>query len=186
MSHLARVIHRRPRRAQVLCAALIALIAPTLVWIGGSSAGPAIVRPGAVSKTVANVPTGKTDAVDLTDIPCTVSPSYTDMPGTAVTFKVGGTAPRPVIVLMQGQWFLPNDGVTVRIRLLIDNVVQSGPTDVLIAERPAGVALESGTHGFNFVSNALAPGPHTAKIQWHDNGVNFGCVTNRSLIVMHK
>jgi hypothetical protein len=187
MSQVAQAIHRRPRLVRLVYAALFVLIAPTLIWIGRSSAGPAgPAHSGAVSKTVANVPTGKADAIDRTDIPCTVSPNYTDMPATSVTFKLGGTAPRPVLVLMEGQWFLPNDGVTIRIRLLIDGVVQSGPTDVLVAERPAGVALIDGTHGFNFVSDPLVPGTHTAKIQWHDNGVNFGCVTNRSLIVLHK
>jgi hypothetical protein len=177
----------RARRAQLVCAALFALMGPALIWIGRSSAGPAgRAHPGAVSRRVTNVPTGKADAVTLTDIPCTVSPNYTDMPGTSVTFTLGGTAPRPVLVLLQGQWFLPNDGVTVRVGLVIDGVVQTGPTDVLVAERPTGVALTDATHGFNFVSDALAPGTHTAKIQWHDNGVNFGCVSNRSLIVMHK
>jgi hypothetical protein len=187
MSQLAQAIHRRPRRSQLVCAALFALMAPTLIWIGRSSAGPAgLAQPGAISKTVANVPTGKADAVSLTDIPCTISPNYTDMPGTSVTFKLGGTAPRPVLVLLEGQWFFPNEGVTVRVRLVIDGVVQSGPTEVLVAERPTGVALVDGTHGFNFVSDTLFAGTHTAKIQWHDNGVNFGCVTNRTLIVMHK
>jgi hypothetical protein len=108
------------------------------------------------------------------------------MPGTSVTFNLPGPAPRPLIVLLQGEWFLPNDGVQVRVRLLIDGLVPSGPTDVLVAERPSGVALDFGTHGFNFVSDQLSPGTHTAKVQWHDNGVNFGCITQRSLIVMHK
>jgi hypothetical protein len=188
MSDLAPTIRRRPRRALFVCAALFAISAPALVWIGRSSAGPATpAHPATVSKAFANVPTGKADAVDVSDdIPCTVSPNYTDMPGMSATFKLGGAAGRPVLVLMQGQWFLPNDGVTIRIRLVIDGVVQSGSTDVLVAERPTGVALVDGTHGFNFVSDALTPGTHTAKIQWHDNGVNFGCIANRSLIVMHK
>jgi hypothetical protein len=90
-------------------------MASTLIWIGRSSAGPVgWAHPGAVSKTVANVPTGKADAVSLTDIPCTVSPNFTDMPGASVTFKLGGTALRPVLVLLEGQWFLPNEGVAVR------------------------------------------------------------------------
>jgi hypothetical protein len=139
-----------------------------------------------VTKAVANVPTARADAVNAVDIPCTVSPSFTDMPGMSVTFTLGGAVSRRVIVMLQAQWFMPNEGVTVRVRLLIDGVVQSGPTEVLVAERPTGVALIDGTHGFNFISNTLSPGVHTAKIQWHDNGVNFGCATNRSLVVFHK
>jgi hypothetical protein len=42
------------------------------------------------------------------------------------------------------------------------------------------------THGFNFVSDPLAPGTHTATIQWRDNGLGPFCATERSLIVLHK
>jgi hypothetical protein len=188
MSDSPPVVRRRPARAQLACAALIVVLAPTLVWIGRSSAGPSGAEHAArARKTAADIPTGKSDAVDLsTDIPCTVSPNYTDMPGTSVTFKLGGTASRPVIVMLQAQWFMPNEGVEVRVRLKIDNVVQTGSTDVLVAQRPTGISLTTGTHGYNFVSDQLTPGTHTAKIQWHDNGVNSGCVSNRTLIVMHK
>jgi len=182
------IVRRRPTRAQVLCAVAFVVMAPALVWIGRSSArtgGPA--QAARVTKSAANIPTGKSDAVAVSgDIPCTVSPTFTDMPGMSVTFKLAGSASRPVIALVEGQWFMPNEGVDVRIRLLVDNVVQSGPTNVLVAQRPTGVALTDGTHGFNFLSDPLTPGTHTAKIQWHDNGVNSGCVANRSLIVMHK
>jgi hypothetical protein len=181
-------VRHRPRWSHLVVALLVAVVAPMLVWIGRSTAGPGASRPvGAARTTATNIPTGKADAVALSnDIPCTVSPNYTDMPGTSVTFKLGGTAPRPVIVLMQGQWFMPNEGVEVRIRLMVDGIVQSGPNNVLVVERPNGVALTDGSHGFNFLSNPLTPGTHTAKIQWHDNGVNFGCIANRTLIVMHK
>jgi len=186
MSDFQPVIRRRPRWAHVGWAALLAVLAPTLIWIGRSSAGPAAaVHPAIVSKSFANIPTGRSDAVDAVDIPCTVSPNYTDMPGMSVTFRLGGTKPKPVIVLLQAQWYLPNEGVTVRVRLEIDGQV-TGPSEVLLAERPTGVALIDSTHGFDFISDPLQPGAHTAKIQWHDNGVNFGCATNRTLIVMHK
>jgi hypothetical protein len=104
----------------------------------------------------------------------------------AVSFKIGGKKPLPVVVMFQGQWFMPNEGVNVRVQLLIDNVVQSGANDILTVERPSGVSLVDGTHGFNFVSNVLSSGAHTAKLQWRDNGVNFGCIARRTLIVLHK
>ena len=80
MSQFARAIDRRPRRALLVCAAVFFVVAPALIRVGRSSAGPAgRAQPGAASKTVANVPTGKADAIDRTDIPCTVSPGFTDM-----------------------------------------------------------------------------------------------------------
>jgi hypothetical protein len=178
----------RPRTMRLAVAALVVLMAPTLFWIGRSSAGPtARARAGKATKSAVNVPTGKTNAVSISgDIPCTVSPNYADMPGMALTFKLSGTASRPVIVMLQAQWFMPTEGVTVRIRFLVDGVVQSGPTDVLVVERPTGVALTDGAHGFDFLSDPLTPGTHTAKIQWKDNGVGQGCVANRTLLVMHK
>ncbi len=176
----------RQRRRHLLLAALLAVVAPALFWIGRSSAGPAgAAHPAAASRSFANIPTGKSDAADATDLPCTVSPNYTDMPGMSLTFKLGGSTSRPVVVSLQAQWFMPNEGVTIRIRMLIDGVVQ-GPTDVLVVERPTGVSLVDGTHGFDFISNLISPGTHTVKIQWHDNGVSFGCAANRTLIVMHK
>ena len=188
MSELTTAVPRRPRRVRLAIAALVAVAAPTLVWIGRSSAGPGSVHAqrAAATKTAANVPTNKADVVSLGgDIPCTVSPNFTDMPGTFVTFKLGGSAPRPVIVMLQGQWFMPNEGVDVRIRLLVDGSMQT-PTNVLMAQRPTGNSLTDGTHGFDFVTDPLTPGTHTAKIQWHDNGVNQGCITNRTLTVLHK
>jgi hypothetical protein len=188
MSESTATVRHLPRWRHLVVAVLVAVVAPALVWIGRSTARPnAPTHVAAARKTAADVPTGKADAVSLSgDIPCTVSPNYTDMPGMSVTFKLGGSASRPVIVLMQGQWFMPHEGVDVRVRLLVDGAVQSGPTEVLVAQRPAGNSLTDGTHGFDFISNSLTPGTHTAKIQWHDNGVNSGCVANRTLIVMHK
>ncbi|HXJ63112.1 MAG TPA: hypothetical protein VNN79_05110 [Actinomycetota bacterium] len=188
MFELEDIARHRSRTLRFVGAALVVLMAPTLFWIGRSSAGPAVQgRAGKATKSAANVPTGKTNVVSISgDIPCTVSPNYADMPGMAVTFKLGGTASRPVIVMLQAQWFMPTEGVTVRIRFLVDGVVQSGPTDVLVVERPTGVALTDGAHGFDFLSDPLTPGTHTAKIQWKDNGVGQGCVANRTLLVMHK
>lgn len=188
MSESTEPVRRRPRWPHVVVVVLVAVVAPTLVWIGRSTAGPgAATPPRAARTTAANIPTGKADVVALAnDIPCTVSPNYNDMPGMAVTFKLGGTTSRRVVVLMQGQWFMPNEGVNIRIRLLVDGIVQSDPNNVLVVERPTGVSLTDGSHGFNFLSDPLTPGTHTAKIQWHDNGVSSGCITNRTLIVMHK
>ena len=186
MSEPTATVRHRPRRSHLVVAMLVAVVAPALFWIGRSTAGvaPASAR---VARTATNVPTGKANVVALSnDIPCTVSPNYTDMPGTSVTFKLGGNAPQPVVVLMQGQWFMPNEGVNIRIRLLVDGIVQSDPNNVLVVERPCGVSLTDGSHGFNFLSDPPTPGTHTAKIQWHDNGVNSGCIANRTLIVLHK
>jgi hypothetical protein len=42
------------------------------------------------------------------------------------------------------------------------------------------------THGFNFLSDLLAPGLHVARIQWRSVFGTTACVQDRSLIVMHK
>lgn len=43
------------------------------------------------------------------------------------------------------------------------------------------------SHGFNFVSDPVAAGTtHTATIQWSGQNARSGCVSDRSLIVLHK
>jgi hypothetical protein len=123
----------------------------------------------------------KVDAVDTNIQACTVSTAFVDMPGMLVSFKSGGTASRPVIVLFQGEWLSIDRGTGV-IRLTIDGIVQSGPDDVEMNDTDA---TETATHGFNFLSDRLAPGLHVARIQWKTRG-DVACVNERSLIVMHK
>jgi hypothetical protein len=178
MSQLTHAVRRGPRRVRLTVWIILLLLAAfALVWIGRASAEKGRASgPAAVSKTVTTV-TSKADAIDLTDLPCTTSPNFVNMPNTGVNFKSGGNGSRSVIVLFQGSWTIENHAF---IRLLIDGVVQSGPTSVGVGERE-----QADTHGFNFVSDPLPPGQHFAFIQWASSS-GQACVEERSLIVLHK
>jgi hypothetical protein len=170
--------------------AVFALVAPfaalALVSIGPASASEDGLVPDAISKSVTGVPIAKADGIDATDTICTVSPSFNNMPGMSKTFTLGTTSNKPVIVMFEGEWFTGADGSAAFIQLAIDGVVQSGPRSIVAAHSPFGEIPESETHGFNFISDALSPGSHTAAIQWADNGQGPFCVRVRSMIIMHK
>jgi len=175
MSQLTHAVRRRPRRAQLTAAAvLVALAALLLVWIGRASADANEQR---AALTVSNVATGRADALEFASFDCTTSDSFADMPGTSETFSFGGTASRPALVLFQGQW--EGNGGAV-IRLTIDGAPQS----LVVPVYRSGF----GTNGFHFISAPLAPGTHTAKIQWSSDPTVEGaiCVLARSLIILHK
>ncbi len=185
MTPITRIIRGTPGRARhVISTLLVAVAAVALVWLGHASAEKGGPSPAAISKEVSNVPTGKADAVDATIVGCTLSPQFNDMPDMAKSFKLGGTAAQPVIVLFQGEWtsFMPGSGVL--IQLAIDQFAQSA--QINLAFRPSGEPDLVETHGFNFISDALAPGTHTAKILWKSNGAGQVCVRGRTMIVLHK
>ena len=140
----------------------------------------------AQSKSVSNIATAKASAVDATGQVCTAAPFFVDMPSMSKTFSFSGTASRHVIVLFEGEFGLLTEGTSLTIQLLIDGVVQSGPRDIFMLFHPPGDEFPAGTHGFNFISDRLPPGTHTAKIQWRDTGAGPGCVFARSLVVLHK
>jgi hypothetical protein len=66
------------------------------------------------------------------------------------------------------------------IRLSIEGIPQ--PEEVAATTAFEAVA---NTHGYNFVTDPLAPGLHVARIQWEVSGGRF-CIRDRSLIVLHK
>jgi hypothetical protein len=180
----AHTVRRSPRRVRlVACTVLVALAALMLVWIGRASAD---AEPTAtISKTVSNVATSRADAVDANDLQCTTSVFFSDMPGMSEAFSLGGRDSRPVLVLFQASWHDLAERTQMGIRLTVDGALQSGPTP-LVQHRALGeppFAFE--TNGFTFISDPVAPGPHTASIQWRVNE-GFGCVGDRSLIVLHK
>jgi hypothetical protein len=172
-----RIASQHARR--VVSALGITLSAFALVWIGRVSAQGDVPDPSAAKSISTAV--NKVDAVDTNIQACTQSTNFIDMPGMLVSFKSGGTAARPVIALFQGEWVATDQNTGV-IRLTIDGVVQSGPDDV---EMNFTTADETATHGFNFLSDRLAPGLHVARLQWRARG-GVTCVNSRSLIVMHK
>jgi hypothetical protein len=188
MSNLAHSMRRTPRRAGLVVCAFSMALALALVWIGHAGAEKgALSRTADVSKSISTV-TSKADGADATDLPCTVSPQFNDMPGMLVSFRVSGQASRPVLVLFEGSWGKLNGNTAGFIRLTIDGAIQSGPGtgDGILTLGADGQIGSEGTRGFNFLSDPIAPGLHVARIQWRDNGAGQVCIGERSLIVLHK
>jgi hypothetical protein len=187
MSHLTQRVRRIPFQARVVVVTLLVpLAAFAMVSAGRAYAGEDGLAPDAISKTATDVPIGKADGVDATDTVCTVSPSFNNMPSMSKTFTLGTTSNKPVIVMFEGEWFTGIEGSAAFVQLAIDGVVQSGPRSVVAAFTPFGAIPETETHGFNFISDALSPGSHTAAIQWADNGQGPYCVRVRSMLILHK
>ena len=114
---------------------------------------------------------------------CSITTAFTTMPGMVQTFFLGGTANDEVIVTFQASWSgVAQQFDTAFVRLTIDGVVQ--PTNVSV---PIFAGVEgTNTHGFTWISSSLAPGSHTARIQWRtDLGSTF-CVDDRTLVVLHR
>jgi hypothetical protein len=172
------------RFVSVLAVLLFTMLAGATRAAAQDASAPGTEAPSIdVLKAVSTVQVGKADAVDATDNPCTTSTAFVDIPVMAKSFKIAGAVSVPVIVLFQAEW-IPNSDRAL-IRLTIDGVVQSGPGDAGSPFAPhegTGVA----TNGFNFISDAVAPGVHTARIQWASVGGGSICVDERSLIVLHK
>lgn len=188
MSNLAHSIRRTPRRAGLAVCVFSVALALAFVWIGHARAEKgALGGPAAVSKSISTV-TNKADGADATDLPCTVSPQFNDMPGMLVSFRISGNASRSVVVLFEGTWGKLVGNTAGFIRLTIDGVIQSGPGtgDGILTLGADGQTGSEGTRGFNFLSDPIAPGLHVARIQWRDNGAGQVCIGERSLIVLHK
>jgi len=184
MSHLAQRVRRTPFQVRRVVFALGLSLA--LVSIGRAATSEDGLSTDAISKSVSGVPIAKFDAIDASDTICTVSPSFTTMPGMAKTFTQGATSNKQVIVQFEAEWFPSAIGSAAFIQLAIDGIVQSGPSSVVAAYTPFGAIPETETHGFNFISDALTPGTHTATIQWADNGQGPYCARVRSMIILHK
>jgi hypothetical protein len=187
MSHLSQRICRTALQMQRIAFLLIVPLSAIALLlfqrVGASEDG---LAPDAVSKTVTGVPIGRADGVDATDTVCTVSPSFNNMPAMSKTFTQNATTNKPVIVMFEGEWFAGVEGSAAFIQLAIDGVVQSGPRSVVAAFSPFGAIPDTATHGFNFITDALTPGSHTATIQWADNGQGPYCVRVRSMLILHK
>lgn len=135
-------------------------------------------------------------AVVADDLQCRTSGDNTvaPMPSMVTTFTQAGPDTTSIIVSFQGNWsqtvggdetvgafiFLEVDGDRVDVTSTNGGVLATpGPS------HPVG----SGTHGFNFVTEPILPGPHTATILWADNvlnGTNTICVHERSMVVHHR
>ena len=137
---------------------------------------------GRAAKDFSNIATGRADAVDAAGERCTSSASFAALPGMSKTFSFGGAAERPVLVLFTGV-FDTSPQAQAELRLVIDGVVQSGAGELIV--RKESTESHLATEGFNFVSDAVAPGTHTAELQWRVF-VSSVCIRARSLIVLHR
>jgi hypothetical protein len=194
MSYITHTVSGSPRRGRfVVINVLVVVAALALVWMGRASAQSVWIGsastdedgPGAAATRSVSTTISKADAVESTGKVCTSSGSMVDMPDMLVSFKSGGTKAQAVIVLFQGEWDGFGTEVNgLQIELTVDGVKQ-GANSVDIDERELGGPDEAETHGFNFLSDKLAPGLHVARIQWSSPG-ELACVVDRSLIVLHK
>jgi hypothetical protein len=125
----------------------------------------------------------KFDGMSLPNCESSFDTNWVDMPLTTKNFSIPGTASEEVVVLFQAFWARIESGQVAFFTLVIDGVRDSQQLSV---GTTAG-SVPPGLHGFNFISNALSPGPHTAKIQWRVfPGGGVVTVCDRSMIVLHK
>lgn len=152
-----------------------------LVWTAVASAQTPRLRSGTI---------GKFAGVDQSNSVCTTSFTSVNMPDMARTFTISGTSSRSVVVLFQGSNWAANAQRQVEIQLTIDGVPNPGPGGSIVlpvfqgdedAQAPFAVS-----HGFNFQTDALAPGSHTARIRWRSFDGSTVCVGPRSMIVLFK
>lgn len=141
-------------------------------------------------------PIAQFTAVVADDLQCRNSSDNTvaPMPSMATSFTQTGPDTTSVIVSFQGNWSQIVGGdetVGAFIFLEVDGArvdVTSTNGGVLATPGPSH-AVGSGTHGFNFVTEPIPPGPHTAAILWADNvlnGTNTICVQERSMVIHHR
>jgi hypothetical protein len=143
-----------------------------------------VVKAIAVANVTAS--TREADAVSANGgILCSTSwDEWTDVPGVSETFSFGGTTDRRVIVLFTAGVGGTGDNHYLTLRLRIDGVTQ--PPGAVTVNYPSSPAR---TGAFNFISERLEPGSHTAKLQYRITvGLaepGQGCLYNPSMVILH-
>jgi hypothetical protein len=163
------------------------LVLVGVACIGGSLAfaQTSRLRSGGISKFA---------AVDSTAEACNnTGTTLVQMPDMVRNFTVGGTTATPAVVTFSGAYWSALASQFVRVRLTIDGVANPGPGTStylwLYQQDEDGGAPMQGSHGFTFITDALQPGQHTARIQWATSsqaGQNAACIGSRSLVVLYK
>jgi hypothetical protein len=149
----------------------------------------AIIAGTAWAASFTTAPISRFTGVDEMVEACKTGTTYSTMPQMTRTFTLGGSVNDEAVVMFEGSLSLDasTGGFdTGFIRLQIDGVTQSPGEISVIRARGSGSATEIGTHGFNWQSQALAPGSHTARVQWRTALGSNLCVDARSLIIFHK
>jgi hypothetical protein len=170
---MRKALQVHPRWAIVVLAATTVASTGALAAQALGNAKPERVA-GLASKSI-SARADKVSGVDSTSQNCTFSTQYADMVDMSKNFTLEGN--KKVVVMFSAQ---VSALAAVEIRLLVDGVVQSGPQPLLANDNP----LRS--HGFNFITDSLGSGSHTAKIQWRSTTQSVeNCVFDRSLIVLY-
>src|SRR5688572_14054155 len=147
-----------------------------LVWaIPGLAVSGESQVAGTVSKWVAK---------NSNDDQCTTSSEWTTVSDTTVTFNTTAFHQR-VLIMFQGSWERTGESSSPNadLRAVIDgNVVNiDGIGDVETVD----IDEADDTHGFNWISEELHPGGHTAWIEFQETGSSdSACVDERSMIVL--
>lgn len=106
-------------------------------------------------------------------------------PPLSVTFNLDGVRDERILAMFSatfGQGSGQSPGRSI-IRLLIDGVIQKiGAAEAVNVHDGDPISLGA----FNFISAPLAPGTHTAVIQWRSAFGDSVCVDQRSLTILHR
>jgi hypothetical protein len=155
------------------------------LWLGAASAGSS-----QASAQFSNVKMNKFDAIDGGGGAC-ASGGYNwgDIPGASKTFNLAGTATRPVLVTVSLQAnFQSLSTGNGYVRLLIDGG-QQGVGNLTWIDDASNTSVGSTTFSplsYTFLTLALAPGSHTAKIQFQSSDANLFCVQHWTMAVLHS
>ena len=138
----------------------------------------------AEAATLRSAPISRFDSADTTISVCTNTTTFVNLPDMARTFSIGGSVNEEAVVMVQGTFALNDSSVgspsdSGVIQLTVDGVAQIAAPAIVYANH-------GGTHGFNFITGALRPGNHTARIQWRTDLGGSMCVGARTLVVLHK
>jgi hypothetical protein len=109
----------------------------------------------------------------------TTSMTFVDIPKAAVEFISGGN--RCVLAHFSAETIAPgNEAILVQMVLDGVTIFKPGPVTWVATD---GSAIHS-VLSFEFFVGAIAPGVHTAKVQWRSQNGNAIQLTNRTLIVV--
>jgi hypothetical protein len=160
---LKRTAVRARRRWPMLLLSVVSITALTL------SAFALLANAGLRHSSAAswsNVKISKFDATDtfISSAACAPQGGWADMPGVSKTFKLGGTAARPVLVSYSGALVVDTRNSSGQLRVLVDGA-QVG-LGAYGENNPDDFDAIGRVTTFTVLTPALSPGNHTVVIQW--------------------
>jgi hypothetical protein len=151
---------------QVL-AAVAAVAVPSAVFAQDGTAGRD-VAPQAVTtltKCTAGHLSFKTD--NASPSASTTSTSFVDVANTSITFKIGGTKPACATVTFSGYTFAAAGSELMFVQAVIDGVpIAPGSVQFSGDDDEDSDGAWARSHQAQWIAPGLAPGTHTAKIQF--------------------